>query len=1186
MKGKSDAGQLEHKALTALRSGDYDFALRAVERGDATVPSLVEDLKIYQAELEIQNQELREAQIRAQQAVDHFSRLFNSLPLPALLINELGVIKDFNASAEHYFRLPPTLLRSHYLPRLIKTQEHLKLHAAIEEAKTSGRAEISSIAMRIPDASAHVADLHLSLFYPPGDESAHFVVMCADQTVRIEQQEQLRQEQRHFMAYFDSSPVGMASTSPDKRWLEVNNTLCQLLEYGRDELMTMTWEELTHPDDLQEDMAQFNRVMSGEIDSYELDKRFIRKHGVVLEAHIATRCVRDEDGAVDYFVAIVESIEARRQAERKLEQSNAGLFLAQATLTHRVNQLKAIYAISKKAQIASTQEELLDEIRVQLPSGMTCPDDTSVGIELRDSRFQSGPCGQCSDKLVSEILIGSEVVGHLAVGYVSDRVVSDCPPFSPEEQDLVNGVAIIISRFLRLQKEKAARLLELDRSRFLLELLASSADLPEKDLLIRALDGAEHLTHSSFAYVHFVNEDQKTIRLGAWLSKTAQACEPPHGSHCPISSAGVWADSLRQGASVIHNDSPSLPDNKGLPDGPPPVLRHMSVPVLKNENVVMIVGVGNKAERYDDSDLTVLELVANNIWSLIERNRQQAELKLNAEVFEISQEGVLITDENRTILSVNKAFTRITGYSAEEAIGQTPGILKSGKQSPEFYQTMWKEIDKTGNWQGEIWNRRKNGEVFPQWLGISASRKSDGSIARYVGIFADIGAYKAAEAKIHHLAFYDPLTGLPNRRLLIERANQALSMAKRQVVGVAVMYLDLDGFKDINDVLGHSAGDQLLLEVSRRITSCVRSGDTVCRIGGDEFVILLYNAGDAIHVADIAQKVLQRVSLPIVIKDNHLQASCSIGASLYPEDGETIEVLLQHADTAMYEAKKAGKNTFRLFTESMNQQLVRRHFLQDSLRNALFGDELFLEYQPQYDLHSLRIIGAEALLRWRHPEKGLISPADFIRVAEQSDLILQVGRFVLSSALKQAKTWLKQGHRISISVNISVKQVFRDDLVTLVTELLEKFDFPPNLLELELTESILADDPLVVLNLIEQLKAHGVRFSIDDFGTGYSSLSYLKRFPVSKLKIDQSFVHDLLVDEDDKVIVTAITALAKSLSLTCIAEGVENNEQATLLREMGCDQIQGYWLAKPLSAEKMEAMLELHADVFFETGLS
>lgn len=556
-----------------------------------------------------------------------------------------------------------------------------------------------------------------------------------------------------------------------------------------------------------------------------------------------------------------------------------------------------------------------------------------------------------------------------------------------------------------------------------------------------------------------------------------------------------------------------------------------------------------------------------------QRKQSEAELKLAARVFESSQESIMITNADSIIVSVNPAFLEMTGYSAAEVIGHNPSLIGSGRHPPEFFAAMRKALNSEGRWQGEIWNRRKSGEIYPAWLTISVYRGASGEVLNYVGIESDISERHAAQEHIRQLAYFDPLTGLPNRRLLQDRAEQALVSAEREGKRVALLFVDLDHFKTINDSLGHSSGDQLLSKVAQRLLGCVRRMDTVSRLGGDEFVVLL---GEATleGTSEVARKILEVVACPCQIEQHQLGVTPSLGISLFPQDGGDFETLLKHADTAMYRAKESGRNTYRFFASEMNVAALERLQLENGLRQGLERGEFVLHYQPQINLASGRIIGAEALVRWLHPQTGLVSPGKFIPVAEISGLIVPIGEWVLREACRQNRSWQDAGlPPISIAVNISSVQFRGGQLEESVRSVLADSGLPPEFLELELTEGIVMGNADETVDILRRLSATGVKLAIDDFGTGYSSLSYLKRFPIDKLKIDQSFVRDIVSDPDDWAIATAVISLGHSLRLAVIAEGVEHAEQLEMLRIQGCDEVQGYYFSVPLPADEFAELL-------------
>ena len=553
----------------------------------------------------------------------------------------------------------------------------------------------------------------------------------------------------------------------------------------------------------------------------------------------------------------------------------------------------------------------------------------------------------------------------------------------------------------------------------------------------------------------------------------------------------------------------------------------------------------------------------------------EAERGLSAAVFENSSDAIMVSDHDNRVISVNPAFCEITGYLREEVIGKNPGMLSAGRQPREFYQEMWNCLRGSGRWDGEIWNRRKSGEIYPEWLSISTVKNQQGETTHYVGIFSDITERKQAEERVRHLAHYDALTDLPNRTLFHDRLQQALIQAQRSHDQVAVMFIDLDRFKIINDTLGHNVGDLLLQAVAQRLTNCVRQGDTVCRQGGDEFVILLPQISHAEDAALVAQKILESVNRPFVLDGHELHIGASIGISFFPADGVDTETLMKNADVAMYRAKELGRNNYQFYLSDMNARSFERLALETSLRRAVEHDELDVYYQPLMDAHSNKLVGMEALVRWHHPDLGLVNPAQFIPLAEETGMIIPIGAWVLRHACMQAREWHKQGHgALRVSVNLSARQFRQTDFAGSVRRILDETGFDPHYLELEVTESLLMhniEENIVVLN---ELKAMGISIAVDDFGTGYSSLSYLKRLPIDTLKIDRSFVNDVNSNHDDAAIVDAIISLAQSLTLKVIAEGVETSDQQNFLESHQCDEMQGFLFSRPVPAAEFTALLE------------
>ncbi|EGV29927.1 response regulator receiver modulated diguanylate cyclase/phosphodiesterase with PAS/PAC sensor(s) [Thiorhodococcus drewsii AZ1] len=571
----------------------------------------------------------------------------------------------------------------------------------------------------------------------------------------------------------------------------------------------------------------------------------------------------------------------------------------------------------------------------------------------------------------------------------------------------------------------------------------------------------------------------------------------------------------------------------------------------------------------------------------VTRITAESKLRQAATVFESTREGVIITDLDSHIIAVNPAYTDITGYTAEEVRGQTPRILRSGRQDDAFYQTLWANITSGGHWQGEVWNRRKSGEIYPQLLSISAVYDPQGTPTHYVGVMTDISQIKRSEERLEHLVHFDPLTNLPNRRLVLSRLHHAIEQTERSRRRVAVLFLDLDRFKNVNDSLGHPVGDELLQALTQRLRERLREEDTLGRLGGDEFLVLLENLERTEDAGRVARALLQLLQEPFELPSGPvLYIGASIGISIFPDDGNSVTELVKHADVAMYQAKEQGRNTYRFYTSTLTIAANERLELDARLRRALINEEFILHYQPQFDSLTGMLIGCEALVRWHSPEHGLIAPDRFIPLAEETGLIVQLGDWVLQTACAQHKLWLDNGlPDIMIAVNLSARQLQQQDFAERVAAILDATGLPAERLTLELTESMIMLPGEQAIELLRELKALGLKLSIDDFGTGYSSLAYLKRLPIDELKIDQGFVRDIPQDRNDMEIAATIIAMARNLNLKVIAEGVETDQQMEFLTLQGCHGYQGYLLGHPLTPEAFIEQL-LHAPNRLRPGIA
>ncbi|PKM45225.1 MAG: hypothetical protein CVV05_07610 [Gammaproteobacteria bacterium HGW-Gammaproteobacteria-1] len=556
-------------------------------------------------------------------------------------------------------------------------------------------------------------------------------------------------------------------------------------------------------------------------------------------------------------------------------------------------------------------------------------------------------------------------------------------------------------------------------------------------------------------------------------------------------------------------------------------------------------------------------------------NRDVQRIRLAKQIIDHTGEAVIITDADARILDVNNAYAQITGYDRKELIGRNPRINKSGRHDRAFYEEMWAQLRSEGHWAGEIWDRRKNGELFPKWLRINAIRDEAGNPRQYVGVFSDITDKKMAEERLRNLAFYDPLTTLPNRAFFRERLGKLTSVMQRSGRQGALMFIDLDGFKDVNDSLGHAAGDRLLIEVAKRLQGRIRKSDTVARLGGDEFAMLLSDVRQPEQIGSLAEEILEVIRSPVSIDGHDVRVGASIGIAVYPDDAQTVDDLTRHADIAMYQAKDNGKNNYKFFQPEMHTRAVERLNLIHDLHRAVDARAFEIYYQPKIRLADRKLVGMEALIRWPRPDGSMTPPNVFIPIAEETGLILALGDWVLAEACRQTYEWNQQyGTHLRVAVNVSMRQFFGQDFVRNLLAVIREQEFPAHLLELEITEGLLIKDTQKAIAIMNPLRQHGISIAIDDFGTGYSSLSYLKRFPINTLKIDQSFVRELTSDSQDAAIVRAIISLSETLALKVVAEGVETPEQLEFLQQHQCQEAQGYLLGRPMPAAQFVKLLE------------
>ncbi len=690
---------------------------------------------------------------------------------------------------------------------------------------------------------------------------------------------------------------------------------------------------------------------------------------------------------------------------------------------------------------------------------------------------------------------------------------------------------------------------------------------------------AEEIVRTRLALASLVRQGPLTAALSAGVDAAVGITGSQRGAFRLVAGDGRTVPGAEPGRGGADGSGEAalagLPSRGALrcsPSGRPSAL---TVPVRRGGDAVAVLELEGKEEGYGTDDVAAAEELATMLLDAADRGRDDDRLRQAAAVFENTREGVMITDGSQRILMVNRAFCELTGYSEREALGRTPELLKSGRHDREFYAEIWRSVKTTGHWQGEIWNRRKSGETYPELLSISAVGSVEGGDARYVGVFADISRLKASEAKLEHLAHHDALTGLPNRLLMMHNLRRAIEKSRRSQRVVALLMLDLDRFKDVNDTFGHLAGDELLQQVALRLTERLRGADMLTRLGGDEFTVLLEDLARPGDAARVARDIVELLGEPFHLEGGiDVRIGASIGISLFPDHAETAEMLLQQADTALYRAKDDGRGCFKYYSDDQTYAARERVDLERRLRRALEQGELRVFYQPLVDIASDRVVGAEALLRWQDPELGLVAPARFIPVAEETGLIVPIGQWVLTEVCRQGRAWIDAGlPPLTLAVNLSPLQFRHGDMGGIVAAALAAQRFPAERLELELTESALMEREDDAVDTLIRLRAQGVRLAIDDFGTGYSSLAHLKRFPIDVLKIDRSFVEDIPDGQGDSEIAATIIAMGHTLGFKVLAEGVETDEQLAFLRERGCDLYQGYLRSAAVPAEEFELLV-------------
>ena len=839
----------------------------------------------------------------------------------------------------------------------------------------------------------------------------------------------------------------------------------------------------------------------------------IAKDGSEIPIDDSAAPIRTEQGSIQGVVLVFRDVTERKQAEEQLRATKEQL---ESLINHAADAIAMFDLEGHTLQLNPAYEKIF---------GWTAQ-------EVIGHRLPSVPRNRLPEmkEIYEEIKRGGEIIGLETVRQHKDgHLVEVSVTYSPNRDAMGNVVAVSgIARDITERKQR-----EKEQQRLLAILEETTDFVATADVCGRVL---------------YCNRAARNM-LGI-------------GEEEDISSVTIPDAHPKWAGQLVLNEGLPTASREGIWSGETAFLSRDGTEIPVHQLIL--------AHQSEDGKVEYYSTIARDLTDI---KRSQEKERLVAKVFESMTEGILVTDANGTIVSVNPAFTTNTGYREEEAIGQKPSLLSSGRHHLDFYQEMWTSLLETGQWTGEIWNRRKNGEMYLEEITIHAVKDEQGKTTHYVGVFKDITFRKQMEERMQYLAYHDALTGLPNRTFFLDRLTQSIANAERSQHMLAVLFLDLNRFKFINDTLGHRLEDLLLQEAAERLTRCVRKSDTVSRFGGGEFVILLSDLSDPQDTAKVAEKILEGLSQPFVLKGQEYAISTSIGISLYPTDGNDGEILVRNADMAMYHAKEGG-NHYQFFLSSMGVLSSERLKLENDLRKALERKEFFLHYQPKVDLNTGEIISVEALVRWQHPELGMVSPVKFIPLAEETGLILPLGEWVLRTACRQNKAWQEAGlPPVRVAVNLSMAQFQQKNLTEMITLALKETGLSPHFLELEVTESVIMRNPETTSQILQELKELGIQISLDDFGTGYSSLSYLRQLPLDALKIDQSFIRNIKTNPDEMSIVKAIIDLAHSLKMKVITEGVETEDQVQVLRSCQCDEIQGYYFSPPVSAEEFKELL-------------
>ena len=1121
---------LHRRALDALRAGRFDLVEQVLRDGALDTSTLVENLRVYQAELEIQNEELRASEQQALTALARYTTLFTELPMAGLVVDDYGLILEANPGARGLLALRDIRTHQYFLLRLVHEDDRAAVAAAFQRAKSGGSSALSEVRLAAADGRRFQATLHVALLPAESDHHPHrFVCAAIDQTEVIRQRDalaraydQLERSEERYRVLADFSPDWDYWYGPDRRFIYVSPACAEVSGYTAEEFREdpELFERIVHPDDRAQWQAHLEDAEAREHkDIGRLPFRIQTRDGRVRWIEHLCMPVVAPDGRYLGRRGVNLDMTSRHEAREALARSEAhfrSIFDA-APL--------GIAVLDSDGRVVMTNAALRRFLGYD-----------AAELERLTFRDYSHP-----EELAWDAELYADLVAGRRSSYTRDK------RYVRKDGRTVWGRLTVA--LLRDPTQKTG---------FAIGMIA---DIDAQRAAERAQCESERRYHALY---ESAGEGMSILQNGVFTSFNRAAVELlGYSDEAPLLG--------KQPAEL----SPEIqPDGERSSDKQARLLAAMA---------------NGKVERFDWEHLradgsSVLVQVTPiqvqldgepalfGVWHDLTERRAAAlrEARANT-VFENTTEGIVVTDAACRIVAVNRAFTEITGYSEEEILGQNPSVLQSGRHDESFYQALWASLERTGEWRGELWNRRKNGATYPQLTTISVVRDPSGAITNYIGVFGDVTQIKRSKA-LYELAHRDPLTRLANRTLLQARLEQSLLRAAREGRMLALLFLDLDLFKTVNDTLGHPVGDALLQSVAAAMAAQVRSTDSIARLGGDEFVVLLEDIDAPDAAAQLAQRLLGVFTGPFTVQGRELRITASIGISVFPSDGADMDTLLANADVAMYRAKDQGRNNFRFFTPEMTAGAEERLGLQNALRGALSRGELRLELQPQVRLADGCMSGAEVLLRWHSPEHGEVPPARFIPIAEELGLMVELGNWVLEQACMQLADWDAQGFWVPrLAVNLSVLQLEHPALADEVRAITTRTRLEPKRLELEVSESMLMRRAEVVVGNLTRLRDLGLTIAVDDFGSGFSSLAYLKRMPIHRLKIDRSCIDRLTRDANDDDITRAIIALGHSLGLDVIAEGVETEAQADFLRRAGCSEAQGFLFGRPMSAEQIIA---------------